>query len=453
MILWFIILLLAVAIAVSLLSRFPLTAALLSTITLLITAVHLATAGEVPELLLMGRRLTFSPEARLGSAFCFVLLAFVLAHTYRVPQGEFSYALTLSAAGLFAASLIIHNDTLKILTLEMGTIMALALFPIRERQDAVLGARALVLIALAGMLLLVGAWTMETYGPEMERMTMLQLSTAVTMMGFVLLLGVGPFGLWLTPLFRRGAYLAGILLQITLGGALLFFLSGVFREETYAGAQELIHILLLAGGIGTCLLGGVAAMAQRAVSGALSYAALADLGVILVALGLGAPEGATIGILHFMYHAVGVVVVAMVAGFLRYHFGGDDHEHLAGIWQRAPLLVIALTIGGLSLAGLPPMAGFGTRLSLYRMLAVEHSAWIPALLMSSLGPAWAFGRCILATLSPPLIPRGGPSPRYPGLLALPLGLSLLVLGLFPHLLMLLPSAWLDLLASASAFVP
>ncbi|MFP3896066.1 MAG: proton-conducting transporter membrane subunit [Anaerolineales bacterium] len=453
MILWFVILLLAVAVTVSLLSRFPLTAALLSTTTLLVTAVSLAITREVPDLLLVGRRVTLLPGARMGLAFCLALLALVMLHTYRVPQGEFSYALTLGAAGFFAASLIVHSNTLKVLTLEIGAIVALALLPVREQRDAVLGARALVLIALAGMLLLVGAWTLEIYAPELEVTAMLQLSTAVTMMGFLLLLGVGPFGLWLTPLFRRGAYLAGIMLHIVLGGALLFFLSGVFREETYAGAQELIHILLLVGGVGTCLLGGMGAMAQRSVSGALSYSALADLGVVLTALGLGSSESATVGIMHFMYRAVGIVVVAMVAGLLRHHFGGDDHEHLAGIWQRAPLLVMALATGGLSLAGLPPLAGFGTRLNLYQMLAMEHAAWMPALLISSLGPAWAFGRCTLATLSPPLVSRGGPSPRYPGLLPLFLGLSLLALGISPHLLTRLPSAWIELLAAASAFVP
>ncbi len=453
MILWIVILLLTVALVTALLHRLSLTATLLSAGALLVTAVHLATLREVPDLLVVGRRVTFSPEARMGSAFCFVLLAFTMAHTYRVPQGEFSHALTLSAAGLFAASLMLESNTLKVLTLEMGAILSLALVPIRGHEDAVLGVRALVVVALSGMLLLVGTWTMETYAPTLEQTAMLQLSTGTTMIGFTLLLGVGPFGLWLTPLFRRGAYLAGVVLHIVLGGALLFFLSGVFGEESYVGAQGLIHMLLLVGGMGTCLLGGLGAVAQRSVSGALSYAALADLGVVLVALGLGSPETTTTGIMHFIYRAAGIVVVAMVAGFLRHHLGGDDHEHLAGTWQRAPLLVIALTTGGLSLAGLPPLAGFATRLHLYRALAVEHAAWIPAILMSSMGPAWAFGRCILAMLSPPLVPRGGPSPRYPGLLALPLGLLLLALGLFPHLLMRLPSAWIELLASAAAFVP
>lgn len=453
MILWLGVPLLTVALVTALLRKFSLMAALLSATALLTTAVHLTTMSEVPDLLVVGRRVAFGPGARMGSAFCLALLAPMMIHAYRVPQGEFSYPLTLGAAGLFATSLMFQNHTLTVLSLEMGAILGLATLPIRDRQDAVLGVRGLVLVALSGMLLLMGAWTMEIYAPDLEERAMLQLSTGVTMIGFTLLLGVGPFGLWLTPLFRRGAYLAGVVLHIALGGALLFFLSGVFREEGYVGAQQLIHILLLAGGMGTCLLGGLGAMAQRSVSGALSYAALADLGVVLVFLGLGTPEGATAGIGHFLYRAVGMVVVAMVAGFLRHHFGGDDHEHLAGTWQRAPLLVIALTTGGLSLAGLPPMAGFVTRLSLYQVVAAEHVAWLPPILLSSLGPAWAFGRCILAALSPPLIPQGGPAPRYPGLLALPLGLFLLALGLFPHLLTLLPAPWLDLLASASAFVP
>ncbi|MEA3407710.1 MAG: proton-conducting transporter membrane subunit [Chloroflexota bacterium] len=451
MTLWFVALPLAIALAVGLLYRFPLVAALLSAITFLALAVGLITLQKAPDLLLAGRLVTLSPGARMGSAFCFTLLALMMVYTYRVPQGDLSYTLTMSAAGLLGASLMIQNNTLKVLALEMGAILGIGLLPVREREDAVLGARSLVLVALSGTLLLAGAWTMESYAPKMGESALLQFSAGVTIMGFTILLGVGPFGLWLTPLFRRGAYLAGVVLHVALGGTLLFFLSGFLQGEDIAQARELVHILLFAGGISSCLLGGLGAAAQRSVSGTLSYAALADLGIVLAGLGLGTPESVATGILHFIYRAVGITVVAMVAGLLRHRFGGDDHEHLAGTWHRAPLLAVALVTGGLSLAGLPPLAGFVTRLGLYRALAAERATWLPAILISSLGPAWAFGRCILAALRPPLVPQGGPAPRHPGLLAFSLGLLLLALGLFPHLLTLLPPPWIDLLTSASAF--
>jgi formate hydrogenlyase subunit 3/multisubunit Na+/H+ antiporter MnhD subunit len=233
---------------------------------------------------------------------------------------------------------------------------------------------------------------------------------------------------------------------------LLFFLGDTLQHEGFAEARPLVHVLLLAGGIATCLIGGLGAVAQRSVSGVLSYTALADLGMVLVALGLGSQKSVTNGVTHFFYRAVGICAVSMAGGFLRHHFGGDDHQHLAGIWQRAPLLLVALTAGGFSLAGLPPTAGFVTRLSVYQTLAAEHAAWLPAILVGSLGPGWAFGRCVVSALRPPLVPQSGPAPRYPGILALPLSLSLLALGTYPQLLRLLPRGWTDLLRSISAFV-
>jgi formate hydrogenlyase subunit 3/multisubunit Na+/H+ antiporter MnhD subunit len=452
MILWFVALPLAIALLLMLLHRLSLTVALLSTITFLAMAIRLLTLREVPDIFVFGRLVTLGHGPRLALAFCFGLLALVMAHAYRVSYGGLSYALTLGAAGLFAASLMVQNSTLRVMILLMGAIPGLILIPTRERRDAILGVRALTLLALSGVLLLVGTWTMEAYAPEMEETLALQLSMGTMIIGFAMLMGVGPFGLWLTPLFRRGAYLAGIMLHVVLGGVLLFFLGHTLQHEGFAEARQLVHVLLLAGGITTCLTGGLGAAVQRSVSGALSYAALADLGMVLIALGLGSQESVTRGVTHFFYRTMGITTVAMVAGFLRHHFGGDNHEHLAGIWQRAPLLLVALTVGGFSLAGLPPTAGFVTRLSLYQALAAEHAAWIPAILVGSLGPGWAFGRCVVAALRPPLVPQGGPAPRYPGLLALPLSLSLLALGIYPQLLTLLPRGWTDLLRAISAFV-
>ncbi|HHX66144.1 MAG TPA: hypothetical protein GX702_14800, partial [Chloroflexi bacterium] len=149
--------------------------------------------------------------------------------------------------------------------------------------------------------------------------------------------------------------------------------------------------------------------------------------------------------LHMAYRGMAVVLVAMADGMLKALPGGDDVDSLRGALRRAPLATAALLVGGLSLAGLPPFAGFGTRFSIYRVLATEHPAWVLVVLACSIGPAWSFIRCFVETLRPERSPAEGRRENlFPALLTLPLTLGLGLLGLAPQLLTLLPVPWFDL---------
>jgi len=452
MILWFVALPIVMALIVALLHRLSLTAALLSSATFLAMAVRLLTLEPIYAFNILGRHLELSEGARLGLSFCFALLTLMMLYAYRVRQRDLSYAVTLAATGFFVAALMMDSATLAVLWLEMGAVLAVMLIPAGDEKSAMLGMRTLLLLALSGLFLLLAAWTMEPYMPELPQALRLRLGAGALVIGFGIALGIVPFSIWLPPILRSGRLLAAVMLNVVLGGVLLIFLGSMLADPVWAGAQPLIHTLLLGGGIMTCLLGGLGALPQGSISGALAYAALADLGLVFVGLGIGSQESVSAAVLHFAYRALGVVVVGMAAGLFRFRLGGDDHEHLAGAWQRAPLAVIGLIVGGLSLAGLPPMAGFGTRLTLYRALAAEHAPWAGAIVLSSLGAIWAFGRCIVASFMPAIIPQREYPPRWSGLLELPLSLPLLALGLCPQLLSLLPLEWLHLLSSVPGFV-
>ena len=130
----------------------------------------------------------------------------------------------------------------------------------------------------------------------------------------------------------------------------------------------------------------------------------------------------------------------MAMGIVR----GDDLEHLRGALRRAPLAVVAVAAGGLSLAGLPLTAGFTTRFVLYRALAADRPGWALAVMACSIGPTWALMRCLIAALVSTPTPGDRREPLLPGLLALLLSLVLVGLGVCPGLLTLLPKEWLTI---------
>ena len=132
----------------------------------------------------------------------------------------------------------------------------------------------------------------------------------------------------------------------------------------------------------------------------------------------------------------------MAAGILQHSLDGDDVEHLRGGLRRAPRSLVAMAIGGASLAGLPLTAGFATRFVLYRALAAENVLGAVLMVVASIGPAWAFVRCLLAAIVSAPTSGERREPVMPAMLSLALSLSLLLLGIFPHLLNWLPGDWL-----------
>ena len=437
-ILWLVALPLGVALVVLLLRNLRLIAAPLSAATLTVMIILFATRGQTISQIILGRSVGLTLQESVGLAFCCFLLALLMIYSYRLPQGPLAYPLTLLAMSLFVAATMVRNLAIAGLILGLGAIAAVMLVPSRRPGSAMAGMRALILLVLAIPLLLLAAWAMESRGGTPNEFALARVGGLTLALGFAIGLAVVPFFVWLPPVFGYGDPLAMVMLSVVLNIAVLLRLSHMLQASMWPGGREFFSTLLIADGIGTALVGSLLALPQRSVSRALAYAAMADLGVVLLGLGIGSETSVSAAILHVGYRGVGIMVVSMALGILRHCLDGDDIDHLRTAWRRAPFAVAGMAIGGLSLAGLPLTAGFTTRLLLYRALAAHSMTWAVAIIACSLGPAWAFMRCVLAAMSS--APTSGirREPFVPGLLTLLLGLTLLIVGFCPYLLTLLP---------------
>lgn len=451
-ILWLVVLPLVIAVVVLVLRGLPIVVAPLSAATLIVMAIMAVTLRQAGSLLILGRAVGLLPQEAIVLAFDCVLIALILFYSYRVPLNPLTYPLTLVAMGLFAATMMVRNTVLATLLFEVAAVAAALLIPSRRPGAALTGMRVLVLLVLAAPLLLIGAWTTENPSLIPASSPLLRASGIALAIGFGIGLAVVPFQAWLPPVFRYGSPVAGAMLTVVLGNALLLRISTLFQASLRLGGTDLFATLLVGGGLITAVAGGLMALPQRSVSHALAYAAIADLGIALLGLGLGSETGIRIATLHLIYRAVGIVVVSMALGILRTCLDGDEETHLRGAFRRAPLAILSVAIGGFSLAGLPFSAGFSSRLVLYRTLANDHVGWTVALIMASIGPAWAFLRCVAAALFSSPVSGTRREPFLPGALTLLLGLVLLALGIYPQLLTLLPEPWL-LAFFSSALTP
>jgi NADH-quinone oxidoreductase subunit N len=122
--------------------------------------------------------------------------------------------------------------------------------------------------------------------------------------------------------------------------------------------------MLMLAAAATILYGNLCAIPQRSLKRLLGYSSIANAGYLL--LGVAALNAA--GAAAVLYYLAGYLftlaatfsVICIVAR------ESDDIGVLAGLNRRSPLLAVALTLGMISLAGVPPLAGFLGKFLLFK---------------------------------------------------------------------------------------
>ena len=152
---------------------------------------------------------------------------------------------------------------------------------------------------------------------------------------------------------------------------LLRFLFGAIPEVTAQWTNLLIVISAV-----TILYGNLCALPQRHLKRLLGYSSIAHAGYLL--LGVAALSGA--GQSAVLYYLGGYLFTTMAAFIvlavaLR-HLDSDDISGLAGLSRRSPTLAATMTLAMVSLAGIPPLAGFLGKFLLLKAV-VEQGAINP----------------------------------------------------------------------------
>jgi NADH-quinone oxidoreductase subunit N len=121
----------------------------------------------------------------------------------------------------------------------------------------------------------------------------------------------------------------------------------------------------------TVVVGSLLAIAQTDIKRMLGYSSIAHAGFILIAVSAANQDGIQAALFYLLAYAAMILgafgVVMLVSG------RGEEHTSLlsyAGLYRRSPLLAALLTLFLLSLAGIPPTAGFIAKVNVFRAAAV-----------------------------------------------------------------------------------
>ncbi len=135
--------------------------------------------------------------------------------------------------------------------------------------------------------------------------------------------------------------------------------------------------------------GNLAALLQTNVRRLLAYSAVAHAGYTLVAVAAGGPEGLPSVTFYAATYAITTLGAFGVVALVESETGGSDLDHFSGLMRRSPRLALCLGVFVLSLAGIPPLAGFFGKLYLF-LIALDGS-------VGSLGLLWLVGLGVATT--------------------------------------------------------
>ncbi len=236
------------------------------------------------------------------------------------------------------------------------------------------------------------------------------VTLAFVVVGFGFEMTLVPFHFWAPDVYAGGtAAVTGFISVVPklagFAAALRFVL--LVYPDGLSGWPTALAVLSVA----TMTLGNLVALRQTRLKRLLAYSSIAQAGYVLVAVAVSSRVPSAlpaVGYYLAAYLFMNLAAFAVVAQLER-QTGSDRIDGVRGLGRRAPLPAAVLALALLSLAGIPPLAGFAGKVLVLTAAIDGGMAWLAVLAALNMVIALAYYLGVIAQmyLSPP------PEPALP----------------------------------------
>jgi NADH-quinone oxidoreductase subunit N len=306
----------------------------------------------------------------------------------RIESGvsEFFTLSVFALSGMmFAASS--NNFVMLFVSLELVTITfyILTSFLKNRMQSLEAGVKYLILGALSSAFLVYGialvygvsgsmAFSEIAANPEITlESNIFKIGMLFVLAGLGFKIAAFPYQIWVPDVYQGAPTPTTAFLAI--GSKATGFV--LIIRVLYSAVPELAlsweHLFMAMAAI-TILYGNLCALPQRNLKRLLGYSSIANAGYLL----LGIAALSTAGTSAILYYLGGYLFTVMTAFtvimLVSKQSGTEDISSLAGLNERSPFLATAMTLSMISLAGIPPLAGFFGKFLLVRSIIEQASS-------------------------------------------------------------------------------
>jgi NADH-quinone oxidoreductase subunit N len=329
---------------------------------------------------------------RLFLVAAILVLVFTFDYSDRLPGaalGEYTALLMFALVGMMLAASANHLSVLFV-SVELITVTFYVLVSFQRRRISSLeaGVKYLIIGALASALMVygialvygtaggMGFAQLAEAGSGVPGNRLFQVGVLLVLAGLGFKIAAFPMQLWAPDVYEGAPTPTVAFLAIgskAAGVALLlrFVYSAVPETNAWLGP-------VVAGIAGiTILYGSLCAIPQRNLKRLLGYSSIANAGYVLLGVAAMSAAGQSAILFFLGAYLVSVLGAFLVIGLVTRDADSDDISVLSGLNERAPLLAFTLSLSMISLAGIPPLAGFFGKFLLLKAV-VERAQTEPA---------------------------------------------------------------------------
>ena len=302
-----------------------------------------------------------------------ILVLFMSAEfSDRIAAGisEYYSLIIFALAGmLYAASA--NNFAMLFVSIELITVTFYVLTSFQRNRLVSLeaGVKYLILGALSSAFMVYGiALVWGTTGKlnfsELALVAGQFAGNKIFLLGVLLVLvGLGfkiaafPFQIWAPDVYQGAPTPTTAFLAVGSKAAGFVLLLRVLFSAIPDISVRWANLLIVISGL-TILYGNLCALPQQNLKRLLGYSSIAHAGYLLLGVAALSASGQAAVLYYLGGYLFTVLGAFTVICLVMRHLENEDISALAGLHQRSPMLATTLTLAMISLAGIPPLAGF-----------------------------------------------------------------------------------------------
>lgn len=310
----------------------------------------------------------------LAATVVVLLLAVESAGRVTAGLGEYFALILFAATGMLLAASA-NDFVVLFVSLELVTITFYILVSFERTRPASLeaGVKYLIIGALSSAFMVFGlAFVYGTAGsfhfgeiaaklaaPEgaLGGNMLFQFGLLFVLAGLGFKLAVVPFQVWAPDVYQGAPTPTAAFLAVGSKAAGAVLLVRVLFSAV-PGVAEQWALLFAALAALTILYGNLCALPQTNLKRLLGYSSIAHAGYLLLGVAAMSAAGQAAILYYLAGYLFAVLAAFAVITVVMRETGAEDIGALGGLQARSPLLATAMTLAMVSLAGIPPLAGF-----------------------------------------------------------------------------------------------
>jgi NADH-quinone oxidoreductase subunit N len=328
------------------------------------------------------------------SAFTMLIYAKPYIVKHGMPLNEFSTLVLFAVLGMSVLSAA-HNLLLIYLGLELMSLSTYILVVLKRDNALAIeaGLKYFILGAIASGILLYGISIIFGVTHSLDIQTIAAYASdktnpshALLLVGLIFLiagaafkLGIAPFHMWVPDVYQGSPAPVTTFVASAPKLAALMLLIRIFFEGLPLYCITWSHVFIVLG-IVSLAVGNIAALRQTQIKRLLAYSSIAQMGYVVLAFACASNKGNSSALIYMIGYIIpSLLTFGSLCLLSKNNEEVLDIESLKGLSSRFPWLSFLLLMSFFSMAGIPPLVGFMTKLIVIESLIHAGLTWVAAI--------------------------------------------------------------------------